>query len=486
MRPKAQALPRRSGAALLAAMALTTGACGQKSGVADQVPLSLGSGSEMNGPDTALPEGTVQAAGSELVTSGSATVMSDGSTQGATTDPAGGSSTTSPEETAGAYEPLDELIRADKEPMGGSRTGVTNDTITIGMHFPKTPAINPEADLARFDIYWDYIKEQGRTIFGRDVRFIDVDDATDPGTAASRCRELVEEDQVFLVIGYAYPAVIQACAQVLAKRGVPYFAPGSGEATVASYPNHFSISAPYTRQAATVANLLVTEYNARKSKNALIRSAGGARIDAQRPIVEMEKRGAKFDYIRAIEMRASPEELAAVALDLKRRGVKNIWLGGSPFHFHHLLKAAEAQRYFPRVVGAGPTVVYDSTLKLVCGSGRQGHGSLFLHPYPGFTDRQRFDPEFNKAGGSYEVEWWLWSISRKIEQILRLPGRNLTRERLMWHLARDETIHSGVMPPVKYSPQDHFTSHSMHLLRAHCARDNSRWVTVKPFLRLLR
>ena len=69
--------------------------------------------------------------------------------------------------------------------------------------------------------------------------------------------------------------------------------------------------------------------------------------------------------------------------------------------------------------------------------------------------------------------------------MLKLPGKNLTRERYIYYAERATGLKTGVFPPVSFSPDDHFGGSQVHLNEAQCsgyrAGDN-RWHTIQSFV----
>src|SRR5438477_368200 len=93
------------------------------------------------------------------------------------------------------------------------RDGVTDKEIVIGVHAPLTgaaPVPEDSVDKAK-DLYWKYIAERGG-IFGRNVRVVFRDDQYNPSRAVTVCREMVEQDHAFLLVGVGTDQVV-SCAR---------------------------------------------------------------------------------------------------------------------------------------------------------------------------------------------------------------------------------------------------------------------------------
>lgn len=387
---------------------------------------------------------------------------------------------------------VEELLTRDKPPKGGSTVGITDDTINLAMHFPATGSSpNPYAHLAEFNIYWDHLASKGRLIAGRTVQMQARDDESTPGSAQAACRDMAEEgSQAFALLGFAGPGQIQACAHYALQKGIPYLAPGSSRYPLEAMSTHFSLSAPYPSQVTAVGHILLDKLGAGDEKNGWIRSNGGNTGDLEAVQAGFASQGVKFESIYTVDAQATPHQMQSVALDMRQRGIENVYFSATPFHFMYFWQAARVDKYRPQMTGPGFTITADSPLKAACGDDGAPDGSLFLSPYPAFSERADWEPEYVAAaaklppGYDNELNWWIWNLSRSVEKLLRLPGENLTRERLMWFASHAPRLETDLMPPLQYSPDDHFTDESIHLLRAHCDQGNSRWVGERSFLPL--
>ena len=119
----------------------------------------------------------------------------------------------------------------------GDRTGITDTEIVIGIHAPVTgaaPIPQTSFDVGK-DVYWKMINDQGG-LFGRKVRIVFEDDQFDPRTAVAKCKKMVTEDKVFMLVGGGGADQITACAQYANSVGVPYLSAGVNEAGLARRP----------------------------------------------------------------------------------------------------------------------------------------------------------------------------------------------------------------------------------------------------------
>ena len=104
---------------------------------------------------------------------------------------------------------------------------MTDTKIRIGLHAPLTGAAPfPESAFDEGkDVYWKHVVESGG-IFGRNVEVVFRDDQFNPSRAGQVCREMVEQEKVFALIGVAGSEQITACGRYADSVGVPYFSGG--------------------------------------------------------------------------------------------------------------------------------------------------------------------------------------------------------------------------------------------------------------------
>ncbi len=91
------------------------------------------------------------------------------------------------------------LLLAALPPAQGA--GVNDTEIRIGNIMPYTGPLAAFASIGRAEAaYFEMINERGG-INGRKVRFISLDDSSNPKTAVENTKELVEQERVHLMFG---------------------------------------------------------------------------------------------------------------------------------------------------------------------------------------------------------------------------------------------------------------------------------------------
>jgi branched-chain amino acid transport system substrate-binding protein len=128
-------------------------------------------------------------------------------------------------------------VTASSATSAASETGITNRTITIGGTFPLTGTASLYATIPpAMKAYFSYINSRKgpdgkRGIYGRQIVFKYYDDAYNPANSVQLTRKLVEDDNVFAVIGSLGTEVNQAIRPYLNAKKVPQLLNATGAST---------------------------------------------------------------------------------------------------------------------------------------------------------------------------------------------------------------------------------------------------------------
>ena len=132
-----------------------------------------------------------------------------------------------------------------REEEGGSASdvGITEDTITIGAHFPLTGVAAPGYSEIPTGAaaYFDFVNANGG-VNGREIEYIVRDDAYDPTRTSEVTNELVLEDEIFAMVGGLGTPTHSAVVDFLNSEEVPDLFVSSGSLQWGDDPE----SKPYT------------------------------------------------------------------------------------------------------------------------------------------------------------------------------------------------------------------------------------------------
>jgi branched-chain amino acid transport system substrate-binding protein len=125
-------------------------------------------------------------------------------------------------------------VSATTSTAASSETGVTAKTITIGGTFPLTGPASLYANIpSAMKAYFSYINRRKGTdgkrgVFGRQIVFKFYDDGYNPANTVQLTRRLVEQDQVFAVVGSLGTEVNLSIRPYLNQIKVPHLLSASG------------------------------------------------------------------------------------------------------------------------------------------------------------------------------------------------------------------------------------------------------------------
>jgi ABC-type branched-subunit amino acid transport system substrate-binding protein len=374
---------------------------------------------------------------------------------------------------------------------GGDTTGVTADTIKIGIHAPLTGAAPVPSDSVEKgkDLYFRWMADQGQSLFGRKVEVVLKNDQYNPSTAVSVCKEMVEKDKVFLLSGAAGTDQIQACARYAASVGVPYLGAGVTELVLNQLPNYFATTTTYNDQGPLLADMLVSDLGGKNEKNGMLTFETPNFEDARQGFRDgMKRQGATIHYERTVSKGAGTSEARTVVQEMSTQGIENVYVLTSPVWWLNVLSQANTQQYSPQWIGVGISMTFDTVASVACRGGSSIDGAKFFSPFPAWIDVNRFDPDFRKAvdkfhsdeRGGDDFMVLSWQGSKTIWDMFQGVGKDLSREAFMFEVERMRNLKNGLGPVLNYSPDDHFGAKEVHVSEARCS--DNRWHTIKSFV----
>ena len=470
---------------------LAAAACGQKSGVSGSAAPSVAGTSVAGAPQPGALPGSIPTDPAEAA-SAPAGGSSPAPASSSLNRPAGVAAPAAASDAAPATGSVPAAATAGRpahatapppEPVPGTappaptetaasaedRTGVSDTEIVIGLHAPITgaaPVPQDSLDKAK-GLYWRLVAERGG-IFGRNVRVVIKDDQFNPSHAVQVCREMVERDEVFLLMGIGTDQTI-ACARYAAEAGVPYFATGGSEAGFADLATYFNVSMTFPQQAPMVARVV---QRANLTKVGVLTIDTPNYSDTHRAL-EAAARSTGLEVVRSsrINKSASQSETLAEANAMRVAGAEAVMMMVPPLVFLNLAHAAQGQAYNPLWTGPG----LSNGLNLVAEFGCPSIGrATFLSPFPQLDVIDRFDADYKamyrKVNGEEadDLGLALWGLDKTLHRFFDATGSDLSRLRFMATLRSGREFASNILPPVRFSPGDPFGASQAHVLEADC------------------
>jgi len=468
---------------------LVASACGQKQGVA----LSAGGPTGAAGAGATVDDGTGgltaadpsltdpaadPAAGAEAAPTDAGTAAPAGGGAPAASGPApagGGPATTArPAAGGGSAAPAGGAPAASAPTTGpNDKVGIGDKEIVIGIHAPVTGAAPfPQATFEEGrEVYW---KAKG-PIHGRTVKVVFFDDQFNPSRAVQVCREMVEKNKVFLLVGGGGADQITACAKYANQVGVPYLSAGVNQTGLEGLKTYFALSLTYSQQSPIIAQLVKNKLG--KTKIGIVVADTPSFADAQASFTKAaQEAGLEIVRNAKINKSASASETLAEAGAQQRAGAEAVYILTSPTVFIQFAQSAANQGFNPQYVGPGIT----AGLNTVANVGCPGIGEArFLSPFFQLDDpaAQEYKDAYQKQNGKAgdDIGFALWGLSAVLGEMFNATGPDIGRGKFMATLQSGRAFSGGVYPEVKYAPGKPFGGSAMALLKADCG--GRRYIT---------
>jgi branched-chain amino acid transport system substrate-binding protein len=428
-------------------------ACGQKPGVDVRADGSL------SVTDGGAGESVTGAAGEGETTSTSTGGAGGGVGTGTGTATNGGSGTA----TTGAG--------GSGAPVAGDRTGISNSTITIGIHAPISGAAPlPQTAFERGShVYWDFLATKGG-VHGRTVKVIIHDDEFNPATAKRVCQQMVEQDKVFLLVGAGGADQITTCAQYANSVGVPYLSAGVNENGLRTLRGYFAFSMTYAAQSPMLVQWAQKRLGG--GKLAIAVEDTPSFVDAHASISRAARdAGMQVVYDKTIPKHVQQTDALTIADGLRSSGAEIVYIIASPQSFVNIAVAASGQRYNPRWLGPGLTSGLNLVTQLGCPAVNNAN---FLSPFPQLDVIDRLDPDFRPAYKRYggaepdDLGLGLWGLNKDLAQLFLAAGKDMSRQSFVQTVESGRRFTTNVYPAVQFSTANHFGATTAHMLQADC------------------
>jgi len=294
------------------------------------------------------------------------------------------------------------------------------------------------------------------------------------------CRELVEVDRVFLLVGVGADQVA-ACARYAESAGVPYLSPGGTQDAVAGLSTFFALSMTFAQQAPLLAQLAA---RLATTKVGIVVTGTPNYDDTFRAMVAAARQtGLTVVRTSRIGKQASQSETLAETAALKAAGAQAVLLLASPLVFLNLATSAQSQAYGPVWMGPGMTNGLNPVAEVGCPA---INGARFLSPFPQLDVIDRFDPDLRVAARRYnnaeptDITLVAWGLNKTLHRMFDAAGPDLHRQGFLAALRSGREFTSNVFPPLRFSAGHPFGATQAHLLEADCA--NRRFKTTATFV----
>jgi ABC-type branched-subunit amino acid transport system substrate-binding protein len=208
--------------------------------------------------------------------------------------------------------------------------GVTDSEIKLGQTMPYSGSASGYGIMGRVEAaYYEMINAKGG-VNGRKIRFISLDDGYSPPKTVEQTRKLVEQDEVFAIVGSLGTPTNSAVQRYLNDRKVPQVFISTGASkwdNPKNFPYTISLYPPYRLEAETFAKYLLAN-----RPNAKI-GTFSQNDDAGRDYLIGLKEGlgdkAATMIVKEVTYEATDSTVDTQIVKLKAAGVDTLYTGGT-------------------------------------------------------------------------------------------------------------------------------------------------------------
>lgn len=336
--------------------------------------------------------------------------------------------------------------------------GISDSEILLGTTTPLTGPVAPYSPVAKsIDVYFKWINDQGG-IHGRKIKFLIEDDAYQTQQTVAKARKLVEQDQVFAMIGNLGSPCVMAIRDYLVEKQVPLVYPQSGVTALGTPPNKYRFTAytSYQGEAAATVKYAVEELKHKKIAVVYVNNdAGIDGFNGAKP--QMAKYGLSFAAEVAVEIGAI--DLSPEALKLRKSGADFLMIQLSIKHVAAIINEMAKIGYKPQryvwAPAAGSVRLFDMT--------GQNLDGVISSDY-----KETFDPKVPKHAKVLEIlkkynpkeKWEIlgghiangWSVAEIAVEGLKRGGKDLTVDSFIAGMETMKAWKPTFISPVTFSP----------------------------------
>jgi ABC-type branched-subunit amino acid transport system substrate-binding protein len=357
--------------------------------------------------------------------------------------------------------------------------GVTDTEVLIGANFPvsQSPASSYAVIADAMRAYFDYVNSQGG-VYGRKIRFLVGDDHYNPADAVEVVRRLVEQDQVFAIVGGLGDPTQLAVIDYLEDEGVPDLFLGGGvvKFTEPVVKTRTAMTCDYETEVEAMADYIKKNYSGKKM--GIVYQSDTAGTSAMEMITE----ALKDSDIRIVSKQAydwGQFDLTAQMQRLKADNPDFVDLMANPGAAASAIKVAREVLSWdvPLITSAVSAVEF--TIDLAGAKNAEGIVSLTTGKMisetddPGVQRHIEIMKQFAPNVAPVSMTGYGMTVAELFVQALKNAGPNLTRESIV---EGAESIRDYCclvcLAPVNLSPTDHRASETLWFERV----ENGKWV----------
>ncbi|MEH2531853.1 branched-chain amino acid transport system substrate-binding protein [Bradyrhizobium sp. AZCC 1588] len=335
--------------------------------------------------------------------------------------------------------------------------GVTDDEIRIGNLMPYSGSLEIFGAIGRAEAaYFEMLNQRGG-INGRKVRFISYDDKSDPASALSLTRNLVEEDKVLLMFGSFGTPGNFAVRKYLNERQIPQLFVASGDDHLSDpslFPWTMGWQPSFREEGRIYANYIQAFYPGKRIVVLWQNDHFGREVikgmeDGLGPVARMIRVGIAYDL--------RDELLDTHVSILKRSGAEILVFAGVPENAAKVIRLAASLDWRPVFImnqmassigtGLKPAGLENAVGVTTAAYLKDANDPAWKDEQSG-ADWQSFLENYRRAGGQDEsAAMFGYAAAETLAQVLRQCGDDLSRENVMKQAAALKNYQGSVLLP---------------------------------------
>lgn len=359
----------------------------------------------------------------------------------------------------------------ESSPEKHNDPGITDTTITIGTWGPQTGSAAAYGLTGKgMDAYVQYINEQGG-INGRKIEFKFYDDAYQPAKAVAAAKKLVEEDNVFAIVGTIGTASNLAPRDYLIEKGVPVLSLGTGSSVFTDpvVKTYFAIQPNYRAEGRLLTKYTVEELG--KEKIGVLYQNDDFGKDNLAGVEDYLK-GAGLEIAVSVPYAPQDVDFSTAAIKFKEAGVDAVILCTFP-------KAAASLANELKKLDVGAQLVANSSsgsdanvMFELAGDAWEGAITINYGPNPNDdtpamkTFREAMKKAYPAESENSTFAMRGFAAMDVLLEALRRTGDDLTRENLIKELESFDDWSGDYAEHITYTPEDHRGTSMMYIMQA--------------------
>jgi branched-chain amino acid transport system substrate-binding protein len=354
----------------------------------------------------------------------------------------------------------------------GNRTaGVSGDTIKVGAIFSESNGIDAKVEEYTVRACFNDINAQGG-VNGHKLQLVSYDDGLNATTAGEEAVRLVNQDQVFAVVGWLAPFGEAQAAPYFEQHGVPII---GGLGVPQEFDNQYSfpVSPIFYDD-----GYLLGDYATRSGSplgfhqiGIILTQTAGINQVANGVIAAAQRNGAHVNSndVKFVSFTPSVGDFTSIMLSFKSDGVDGIISQIDPFSYVRMYQAMQSSVQFRHLAGAGidkqsvdqaignQLVGTYSFMPYLEGQGNP-FGNAAVARYNNVVQSyiQHADPRYSTALDAFSEGSWV--SCQLFIKALQKVGSSISANSLVNALLGQQYSMGGMSPTLDY--QDHATHHN--------------------------